>query len=106
MSDKKDTFETYPPSVRAAFNELEVVLPVVRRVHGDAHPELEEVGRLVGELKTGVSEGAGRGELRGILDELRKVTGGYAIPADACGGYQKECRLLSQIDAGIRSVTE
>ena len=74
MFDKKNSFETYPQSVRTAFNELEVVLPVVKRVHGGAHPELEEVGRLVGDLKTGLSEGADRGELSGILDRLRKVT--------------------------------
>lgn len=106
MSDKKDTLGKCPESVRAAFKELDAVLPVVQRVHGGAHPELEKVGRLVGDLQAGLSEGNDRKKLCEILDRLRKVTGGYTVPSDACGGFQKEYRLLSQIDAGIRTKVE
>jgi len=102
MLDKKDSLEKCPKSVRTAFKELDAVLPVVKRVHGDAHPELEKVGQLVGGLRAGLSEGSDRNDLCKILDQLREVTGGYTAPSDACGGFQKEYRLLSQIDTDIR----
>ena len=103
MSIKREDLENCSKSVRDAFKELDAVLPVVQRVHGGTHPELEKVDWLVGALQAGLSEGIDRSELNGILDRLREVTGGYTAPSDACGGFQKEYRLLSPIDAGIRT---
>jgi len=103
MSVKRGALENCPKSVLAAFKELDAVLPVVRRVHGGAHPELEKIGWLVGNLHARLSEGTDRSELNRILDQLREVTGGYTAPSDACEGFQKEYQLLSQIDAGIRT---
>jgi len=103
MFNRKDNLENCPKCVRTALKELNIVLPVVQRVHGDAHPELAKVSQLVDDLQAGLSKGNNSTELCKILDQLHKVTNGYTVTSDACGGFQKEYQLLSQIDVGIRT---
>lgn len=92
--------ETRHLTLRAQGNlkSLDMLLPVVKRVHGDAHPELAEVARLYGELKEHLAQGGeAGGTLSAILEGLRTHTGGYAIPSDACPAFHKTYAALLQI---------
>ena len=61
--------------------ELDKILPVVVRVHGEHHPELREVARLYDALKENRnSETAAK---------LREVTGNFTVPGDVCPTYAK-----------------
>ncbi len=69
---------------------LNKILPVVERVHGEAHPELHEVVVLYQELlKTPSKE---------IFEKLRKVTHNYTLPEDACPAYTKTYQSLEKLD--------
>lgn len=70
--------------------ELDKILPVVERVHGDHHPELHDVARLYTALK---QEPAAE-----VFAELRRVTGNYTVPADACPTFEKTYRDLAFLD--------
>ena len=70
--------------------ELDKILPVVVRVHGEHHPELYQVAKLYADLKETKS--------REILEKLRQVTDHYTAPEDACPTYQKTYQDLSILD--------
>lgn len=70
--------------------ELDKILPVVVRVHGEHHPELHQVAKLYADLKETKS--------REILEKLRQVTDHYTAPEDACPTYQKTYQDLSLLD--------
>lgn len=71
--------------------ELDKILPVVERVHGEHHPELHEVARLYGELKQGKDAAA----------RLREVTGDFTVPADACPTFAKTYADLEALTRGL-----
>lgn len=70
--------------------ELDKILPMVVRVHGEHHPELHQVAKLYADLKETKS--------REILEKLRQVTDHYTAPEDACPTYQKTYQDLSILD--------
>lgn len=70
--------------------ELDKILPVVARVHGEHHPELHDVKNLYEKLK------AEPNEERFAL--LRKITSDYNVPEDACPTYEKTYRDLALLD--------
>ena len=70
--------------------ELDKILPVVVRVHGEHHPELHQVAKLYADLKETKS--------REILEKLRQVTDHYTAPENACPTYQKTYQDLSLLD--------
>ena len=67
--------------------ELDKILPVVERVHGEHHPELHEVAKLYGELKQGAD----------VKAALRKTTGNFAVPGDACPTFAKTYADLEKL---------
>lgn len=69
---------------------LDKILPVVERVHGEHHPELHQVAELYTELKEAPS--------RDIFAKLEEMTGNYAVPDDACPTYAKTYELLETLD--------
>lgn len=69
---------------------LDKILPVVERVHGDHHPELHQVARLYQELKEAPS--------RDIFAKLQETTENYTVPEDACPTYAKTYELLETLD--------
>lgn len=70
--------------------ELDKILPVVARVHGEHHPELAQVVELYQDIKTCPSKEG--------FEKLRKVTSDYKIPEDACPTYEKTYYDLEQLD--------
>ncbi|MCF0110201.1 MAG: iron-sulfur cluster repair di-iron protein, ric [Erysipelotrichaceae bacterium] len=75
--------------------QLDKILPVVVRVHGDNHPELAEVGTLYKALRE-AWDNKDEAAAKKCLGELEKVTEGFSVPADACPTYEKTYRLLSE----------
>lgn len=69
--------------------ELNKILPVVVRVHGEHHPELREVGELYEQLKANPTAE--------VCEKLRQVTNHFEIPADACPTYEKTYRYLETL---------
>ena len=67
--------------------ELDKILPVVERVHGDHHPELHEVAKFYGELKQGGN----------VAAKLREVTNNFTVPADACPTFAKTYKDLEEL---------
>ena len=72
--------------------ELNKILPVVERVHGDHHPELHEVHSLYKQLLENPS--------KEIFEKLRAVTNNYTLPEDACPTYEKTYRDLQLLEKG------
>lgn len=59
--------------------ELDKILPVVERVHGEHHPELHEVAALYAEVRENADPQK--------LERLHDVTSGFTALADACPTY-------------------
>lgn len=59
--------------------ELDKILPVVVRVHGEHHPELQQVAELYGRLKQGED----------VTQALKAVTADFTAPEDACPTFRK-----------------
>lgn len=69
--------------------ELDKILPVVVRVHGEHHPELRKVQELYTALKAAPTE-----ETAAFL---RTVTDHFTVPADACPTFRKTYEDLSAL---------
>lgn len=61
--------------------ELDKILPVVERVHGDNHPELHTVASLYTALKENADPEK--------LAQLKELTSDFTAPDDACPTYIK-----------------
>ena len=61
--------------------ELDKILPVVVRVHGEHHPELHQVADLYAQLKEAPSAA--------VIAQLEEITGNFTAPADACHTFRK-----------------
>ena len=59
--------------------ELDKILPVVVRVHGEHHAELSRVAELYAQLKQG----------QDVKAELEAVTNHFTAPEDACPTFRK-----------------
>ena len=70
--------------------ELDKILPVVVRVHGEHHPELKRVAELYAAIKEEPT--------RELFGELRKVTDSYTVPEDACPTFGKTYEDLKALD--------
>lgn len=66
---------------KEVIRELDKILPVVERVHGEHHPELHTVAALYATLKENAAPET--------LEQLRAVTSDFTAPADACPTYIK-----------------
>lgn len=73
--------------------ELDKILPVVARVHGDNHPELKDVLALYLEAKEAPSAV--------VFSKIREITSDYAIPEDACPTYEKAFADLKELEKSI-----
>ena len=73
--------------------ELDKILPVVVRVHGEHHPELRQVAELYARLKQNPDART--------VQELRTVTNHFTAPADACPTFQKTYADLAALTGEI-----
>ena len=64
--------------------ELDKILPVVVRVHGEHHSELSRVAELYAQLKQG----------QDVKAELNAVTNHFTAPEDACPTFRKTYEAL------------
>ena len=92
-----------PKAARGPFQELNTLLPVVQRVHGEAHPELADVGRLFTTLRERLEAGASAEEACPLMDQIRGLTKDYTVPADACPAFRKTYAALSRVDESLRA---
>ena len=76
-------------TLKEIVKELDKILPVVVRVHGDHHPELLEVAALCEELKASANAE--------IIRKLRTATNGFTAPVDACPTFEKTYRHMSSL---------
>ena len=69
--------------------ELDKILPVVVRVHGEHHPELSQVADLYAQLKAAPTPE--------IAAQLREITHDFTPPEDTCPTFRKTYRDLAQL---------
>lgn len=81
--------------MREMIAELDKILPVVERVHGEHHPELHRVADLYADLKENVvieDENAAVQDVNAVAEifgQLREITSDFTAPEDACPTYRK-----------------
>lgn len=69
--------------------------PLIERVHGPNHPELTRVR----EITLALQQPASATRTAELFEELRTLTGNYALPADACEAFQATYQALESADA-------
>lgn len=74
--------------------ELNKILPVVIRVHGPYHGELNKVGELYTAI---TSDEKSKEEQLALAAELKKVSNNFEVPADACPTFGKAYKLLKDL---------
>ena len=74
-------------------------VPVVARVHGQAHPEFHQVHDIYNKINEKMlASKEDRPELDEEFKELRKVTDNYKVPEDTCESYEAVYNMLSDLD--------
>lgn len=90
--------------IKEHFPLLEQYTPVLVRVHGGSHPELAQVLEVFEKINAKVQEkGIEAADLTAEFEELRKVTGNYAIPSDGCETYVATYEMLEEADKAYRA---
>ncbi len=75
-------------NIKFAFDELDLLMAKVARVHGDNHPELNNIKSCYENIKKAFEEN----NLDSIKDELKKVdtlSNNLTLPEDACQAYTR-----------------
>lgn len=91
--------------VRNAFGELREKVERHLRTEEDVmFPGLRARGdaAVSGELRTALEQNMKEHDVAGeLLAELRELTGGYAVPSDACGSYTAMLAGLAEIESDL-----
>ena len=74
--------------------ELDKILPVVVRVHGEHHPELHQVAALYAQMKEAPSAA--------VIGQLKEITGNFTAPADACPTFRKTYADLEALTGELK----
>jgi aspartate/methionine/tyrosine aminotransferase len=72
---------------------LTALLDRVADVHGERHPELDDVRTTFHEM------GTDHDRVGELLAELRALTSGHRVPADGCASYEALYRGLAELEA-------
>lgn len=76
--------------------ELQMIVPIVQRVHGEEHPEFHEVKKLYDTFHENIDNEDF--DFEGLFNELKKITDHYTIPYDVCETYEKVYVSLKELD--------
>ena len=79
---------------------LRQYVPIVKRVHGSAHPEFIEVANNFVAINEKVNNG--NYDLLTEFNNLNKITNNYKIPMDVCESYAHVYNLLKELDDAYR----
>ncbi|MDD3998077.1 MAG: hypothetical protein PHH86_10255, partial [Sphaerochaetaceae bacterium] len=78
---------------------LKQYIPIVARVHGANHPELQKVRDIFDTImQKDRDSGNKKPDLHEELLTLRETTHDYLIPQDACESFEAVYRMLAEID--------
>lgn len=78
------------------FEELDMILPIVQRVHGVHHEEIYEVAKIYQKIKDKINDKDTN--LSDNFLKLREVTDNYKVPNDVCETYEKVYKMLESLD--------
>lgn len=76
------------------FPKLDFYTSQILKVHGQHHPELQQVRELFVALAEKLTQEP-TADPTAELDRLAEVTDNYTVPADGCEAYQATYQLLS-----------
>ena len=86
---------------------LKQYVPIVNRVHGGHHPEMNEVKELFEGMLSKINQaGESTKDLEEYFLKLRGVTDHYKVPEDVCESYEAVYRLLEEMDKAYDSERE
>lgn len=95
MTKFEETFNNH-------LEKLELYVPVVDRVHGQAHPEFHGVRRLFEALAAGFKELGANQDFSREFELLRDITNHYTVPCDVCETYEAVYTMLAELDESYR----
>jgi iron-sulfur cluster repair di-iron protein len=123
--------DTHHEYLRKVLPEITELLNTLLRVHGKNHPELFELYRVYGQLKTDLEQHLlkeetmlfpdfGEAETNReeiveltkmiiaeheaageLLEKMREITGNYQVPQDACQTFARTYRLLEEMEEDL-----
>ena len=122
--------KTHHKYLKKALPETHALFLIILKVHGPNHPELFEVFKLFGRLKTDMEQLMIREEMMlfpaiedgdkaaagalaagiikehtgvvGLLKKIRAASHNYALPSDACESYTKLYKTIPEIEEDVR----
>ncbi|MDO5018615.1 MAG: iron-sulfur cluster repair di-iron protein, ric [Lagierella massiliensis] len=77
------------------FKELDMLVPIVERVHGAHHPEFFEVSKVYKDIKEKMDT---EKSLDTEFEKLRNITENYKVPGDVCETYEKIYKVLEELN--------
>ncbi len=78
------------------FDEMDKLMPIVKRVHGPHHPEFYDVYDIYEDIEEKIK--AGDDNLEDDFLKLREITDSYKIPDDVCETYEVMYKKLEELD--------
>lgn len=95
-SPKKEGVKMIQKKYLELEEELQMIVPIVARVHGDAHPEFHDVKRIYDEIHDNIDNASY--DFASSFKSLRDITNNYEIPNDVCQTYEKVYTSLKTLD--------
>lgn len=86
------------------FDTLKMYVPIVARVHGNAHPEFLEVKEYFDIINEKiVTADVEKPDLTKEFSKLREITNNFEVPNDVCESYEAVYTMLSKLDKAYQS---
>ena len=90
--------------IKRNFEKLQLFVPIVARVHGENHPEFNDVHKLFDEIGAKVKNAApGKPNLDNELKQLREITNNYTVPDGVCESCEAVYSMLAEIDKAYQA---
>lgn len=76
--------------------QLNLFIPIVKKVHGKNHPEFDDVKNNYDVIN--IKLNANNFNLNNEFINLRKITNNYQVPIDVCESYEAVYNMLEKLD--------
>ena len=97
IKEKEESIMNKTEFIETQFPKLDFFTTQIVKVHGQRHPELDEVRQVFVKIKQNLTADESA-DNRPEFERLESITSNYTVPGDACEAYNATYKMLQYFD--------